>query len=69
MQNIYKEVFVSIERSEEWSQVRDSSLPGYEHGTEFSWQLQNNSKKELSCKKKTSCMIGSYSETVINPLP
>jgi hypothetical protein len=26
-------------------------------------------RKELSCAKKTSCVIRSYSETVMNPLP
>jgi hypothetical protein len=26
-------------------------------------------RNESDCDKKTSCVIGSYSETVINPLP
>jgi hypothetical protein len=26
-------------------------------------------RNELDCPKKTSCVICSYSETVINPLP
>jgi hypothetical protein len=56
---------------------RDISLPGYElgsRGIELSRVFGFDScriiaRKELGCEKKTSCVILSYSDSVINPLP
>jgi hypothetical protein len=39
--------------SREWRvEFRDASLPGYEHGIEFTWQLQNNGKKGTKLEKE-----------------
>jgi hypothetical protein len=38
-----------------------------EMAVEVDWEEM--ARTELDCAKKTSCVIESYSETVINPLP
>jgi hypothetical protein len=69
----------SIEHSSRECRVQfpDSSLPGYELGSwgiGLSWvfwigSCRIMSRKELGGARKTSCVIWSESETVINPLP
>jgi hypothetical protein len=61
---------------EELVDFRDASLPGYELGSkgiELSrifgiGRYRIMVRKELGGAKKTSCVIWSYSETVIKPL-
>jgi hypothetical protein len=39
-------------------EFRDASLPGYEHGIELSWQLQNNGKKGIrQFKEQFMCYL------------
>jgi hypothetical protein len=57
-------------------EFRDTSLPGYELGStgiELSRVFRIVScrimaRRELGCEKKTSCVISSHRENVINPL-
>jgi hypothetical protein len=67
MQSGYKEVFGSVEQyrtvvKKRRVEFRDASVPGYELGIELSrifgvGSCRIMARKELGCKKKTSCVI------------
>jgi hypothetical protein len=73
VQSGYREEF----NCEELVEFRDVSQPGYELGSreiELSrifgiGRYRIIARKELGSEKKTSCLISSGSEIVINPLP